>query len=417
MLAMKLVSQNRPARSGDCPINPSNDAKMRGAVSKENLALGKPATQSSVSPRWSANETPQVEARGAVNGIVDGSQGFCTDREHFPWWQVDLEGICSLSELRIYNRKDWAGRLRRFSILSSLDGSRWVEIFRKADDSVFGAEDLAPYAAQLPGGSVGRFVRIQLHGTEYLHFNECEIFGQMALPQELPALESRFDARLAAEIERMRRPAEQTNPLDIDIELALTQGAFPFPYSELIRTQARQWILQFAAPGGVGAEAGVFRGHFSEVILQVLTPTKLYLIDPWEKLGQFFDWGGEYTVNKTLPTFTTRRDAELRARKFPDTETIIVEDFFPQCKDRILEPLDWIYIDSSHDYDQTMLELTESAKLVKPGGMILGDDFYPMTTVAHHGVARAVNRFTSTHPFEFVAAGPQAQWCIRRTAQ
>src|ERR1022692_1880367 len=145
--------------------------------SRTNLARGKPATQSSVSVRWSMGDTPQSDARGANNGAVDGTQGFHTEKEPFPWWQVDLETICSLREVRLYNRKGWADHLRHFSILASLDGSCWLELFQKTDDSAFGEKKLVPYIAQLPSGSVGRFVRIQLRATNYLFFNECQVFG------------------------------------------------------------------------------------------------------------------------------------------------------------------------------------------------------------------------------------------------
>jgi hypothetical protein len=383
-----------------------------------NLALGKPATQSSVSARWSALQAPEEDARGANDGVIDGSQGFCTDLEPFPWWQVDLQRICGLHEVRLYNRKDWAGRLRNFSIQASLDGERWLELSRKADGRVFGHQDLTPYVASLPKGTVGRFVRIQLLGTGYLHFNECEIFGAAVAPEHIRALTADFDQRLEddrAEQEQWRETLPQSmSAVDIDVELSRTQRRFPFPLGELKRTEERAWILRHAPKGGVGAEVGVFRGHFSEVILGALTPKKLYLIDPWEKQGKFFGWGGGYTNDMSLPTAVARRDAELRARKFPDTEVVIVEDFFPACRDRILEPLDWIYIDSSHDFDQTLLELTQSAEIVKPGGLIMGDDFVPLATQAHQGVARAVNTFVSSQPFEFVAAGLHEQWCIRR---
>jgi hypothetical protein len=383
-----------------------------------NLARGKPATQSSVSAEWSASQVPEEDARGANNGVIDGAQGFCTEKEPYPWWQVDLERVCHLHEVRLYNRTAAAGRLRNFCILASLDGVRWLELFRKADGQVFGHQDLTPYVAQLPTESVGRFVRIQLLGTNYLHFNECEVLGERANANRVEALSTRFNARVAAEDadhERLlAQLPERMNAADVDAELEFTQRRFPFPQSELKRTQDRAWILQYAAKDGIGAEVGVFRGHFSEVILAKLTPKKLYLVDPWEKQGEFFDWGADYTNGRSLPTAVARRDAELRALRFPATEVIVVEDFFPACRDRILEPLDWIYIDSSHLFDQTLVELTESAKIVKPGAMIMGDDFFPMADHVYQGVARAVNRFVSTEPFEFIAAGPQGQWCIRR---
>ena len=61
----------------------------------KNLALGRPATQSSVS-RWSKFPTPEADAAGAVNGTIDGQPGFHTANEPCPWWQVDLQATYAI---------------------------------------------------------------------------------------------------------------------------------------------------------------------------------------------------------------------------------------------------------------------------------------------------------------------------------
>jgi hypothetical protein len=198
-------------------------------------------------------------------------------------------------------------------------------------------------------------------------------------------------------------------------ELAANQAKYPFPKWSLAGTTARRWILSGIPAGGVGAEIGVFRGHFSEVILQTLRPRKFYMVDPWTKLGEFFPWADEYTALGKLPTALARREAQLRASKFANSQTVMIEDGFPNCIAQIDEPLDWIYIDSSHKYEDTLLELKAAATILKPDGVIIGDDFYPDRAAYHHGVFRAVNEFVKTTLFEFVAGGPNAQWMLRRS--
>lgn len=144
----------------------------------DNLARGRPATQSSVSP-WSRRNDLQADASGANNGVIDGQCGFHTDHEDFPWWQVDLESRCELFEMRLHNRIDYPERLRHFRVLLSLDAIRWKPVHSKEDDAVFGASILDPYIFQFPPATVARFVRIELVGTDYLHFCECEIIGQV----------------------------------------------------------------------------------------------------------------------------------------------------------------------------------------------------------------------------------------------
>src|SRR5215469_2470915 len=89
-----------------------------------NVALNRPATQSSVSI-WSRAKAPEGDAAGAVNGRLDGEAGFHTERESSPWWQVDLGEVYGISEVRIFNRKTCAHRLRKFSVLGSLNGRAW----------------------------------------------------------------------------------------------------------------------------------------------------------------------------------------------------------------------------------------------------------------------------------------------------
>jgi hypothetical protein len=380
---------------------------------RENLAVGQPATQSSISQRWSARATRWEDARRANKGVANGKQGCHTDRQPFPWWQVDLGGVCRLSEVLIYNRKEDAERLRHFSILTSLDAARWLELYRKTDDDVFGARYLVPFVAKLPEGSVGRFVRIQANVTDFMHFSECAVYGQLAAEAELPALEACLEAGMTSEARRMCEPFTGTTHRDINLELLLSRRLLPFQATALQRNQARDWILDYVAEGGIAAEVGVFRGLFSEIILRKAKPTKFYLVDPWTKLGEFFEIGGGYSNFGLLPTALARREAELRTRKFPDTESVIVEEFFPEGASSIAEPLDWIYLDASHTYERTKIELEGCARLLKPGGLILGDDFWALPGAPFPGVVRAVREFVKREPFEFVAAGPHGQWCVR----
>ena len=147
-----------------------------------NLARNKPATQSSVS-QWSHSQHVEEDAAGAVNGLITGHYGFHTDLEDAAWWQVDLENLFSLREIRIFNRRDQAGRLLHFSILGSVSGIDWSTIYMKTDDTVFGQSDWQPFVAHLSGEMV-RFVRIQQNEREFLHFDECLIYGSPTDPRE-----------------------------------------------------------------------------------------------------------------------------------------------------------------------------------------------------------------------------------------
>lgn len=146
----------------------------------ENVALNRPATQSSVS-EWSKG-TAHEDAAGGNNGLIDGISGFHTAMETGPWWQVDCEVQCELNEIRLYNRRDCAERLRHFRIFISRDGMQWACVHEKTDDSVFGSDQIVPYSFSCSEGTVARYVRVQLIGTNYLHFSECEVRGKALSP-------------------------------------------------------------------------------------------------------------------------------------------------------------------------------------------------------------------------------------------
>ncbi len=192
----------------------------------------------------------------------------------------------------------------------------------------------------------------------------------------------------------------------------------PFPEGEIKRLENRTWILNYAAKSGVGAELGVFRGHFSAVLAETLKPAKLYLVDPWTKIGHTFGWGknSQYTNFDTLTTQQAYDEVAERVAKFRNHIDInIVEDYSVPFLDRTEQQFDWVYLDTSHKYNDTLNELRGIDRRLKPDGVILGDDWHPNPDHMHHGVFRAVRDFVREQPYEIVAAGPAAQWAIRRT--
>ena len=180
------------------------------------------------------------------------------------------------------------------------------------------------------------------------------------------------------------------------------------------RYAKRLWVLDLLDKGGVGVEVGVFRGQFSAHICARAKPRKLYLIDPWTLTGETFGWGKEYTSFGTLRTAVAREEAELRTALYPTVETVMIEGFFPQCANQITETLDWAYLDSSHQYDRTLTELAALEPMLKPDGIIAGDDWNTNPESPHYGVSQAVKEVVAQGQWELIKAGPGLQWANRR---
>ena len=169
------VNWGDPVAQGDLRALGANaDPKT---VYFNNLARGKPASQSSDAEGGSA-------AR-AVDGIVDGNWAAAstthTNGEATPWWEVDLGSEQRIHAVRLWNRTDCcADRLSNFHVLVSrtpMTGKSLATLL--ADSSVTRVQvtGAAGRVSTLMPAASGRYVRIQLAGTNVLSLSEVEVFG------------------------------------------------------------------------------------------------------------------------------------------------------------------------------------------------------------------------------------------------
>ena len=135
----------------------------------------------------------EADAAGAVDGVKDGGFGFHTDRQKEPWWQVDLQQVHSLHRALVFNRSTAQERARHLVLQISVDGKAWQSVY-KHDGSLFeGPRNKKPLQISL-GGRQGRFVRIRIDDTNWLHLSEVEVYGILDKDKNLalgkPALQS-----------------------------------------------------------------------------------------------------------------------------------------------------------------------------------------------------------------------------------
>ncbi len=122
----------------------------------------------------------------AVDGVidtVDGSAICHTQNDSEAWWEIDFGAIAQeIDTVRIHNRGGaTASRLQNFSVFVSDDpfSSKSVAATR-AQGGVweYHHPGEAGPVLPVPVGRSGRFVRIQLNGTNYLHMTEVvTVFG------------------------------------------------------------------------------------------------------------------------------------------------------------------------------------------------------------------------------------------------
>jgi hypothetical protein len=168
----QLLQSTKSLRSSRNIILQEFEARYR----TDNLALNKPATQSSVS-EWSIGSSPELDAKTANDGNIRGYRCFHTALEPNPWWQVDMECRCRIHTIAVFNREDMTARLTRFDIQVSDNAKEWQIAHSRTDDAVWG-DDGAPLIISFPKPISARFVRLVLNGTNFLHFRELQIFGE-----------------------------------------------------------------------------------------------------------------------------------------------------------------------------------------------------------------------------------------------
>jgi hypothetical protein len=154
-----------------------------GSSSVVHLAMGRPAAQSSTLPGYNT-----TSAREAVDGNTNGdfSNGSVshTNRDTNAWWQVDLGTSANIGSIVIWNRTDCCSeRLNDYWVFVSDTPFRATDTpatlkSRAGTWSCHQTAVPAPSTKISVTGGRGRYVRVQLSGTNYLSLAEVQVFGQ-----------------------------------------------------------------------------------------------------------------------------------------------------------------------------------------------------------------------------------------------
>jgi len=179
----------------------------------------------------------------------------------------------------------------------------------------------------------------------------------------------------------------------------------------------REDFLNFLPKHSIGAEIGVFKGEFSEKILMVVKPKKLHLIDGWHKIyGEYYPWISFDTNMRVLKTTEAYNQTIKVLEKYNAKKIckVHVEDDLV-CLRKINDNyFDWVYLDSSHEYEHTISELELLKDKVKDTGIILGHDWRPSPEHYHHEVYKAVNEFCEKNNWILFKLDNHAQWAIKK---
>jgi hypothetical protein len=160
--------------------DPSKSASAAVTLSSTvNLALGKAASQSST--------FSTAVAANAVDGNTDGDyyHGSITHTNGEPnsWWQVDLGASDTIGTITIWNRTDASGdRLNDYWVFVSdtafQNNDTPATLQNRAGTWSIHQTTVPNPSFSFPVNTHGRYVRVQLTGTNYLHLAEVQVFGR-----------------------------------------------------------------------------------------------------------------------------------------------------------------------------------------------------------------------------------------------
>jgi len=104
----------------------------------------------------------------------------------------------------------------------------------------------------------------------------------------------------------------------------------------------REQLLRLLPKNGIVAEIGVDKGEFSEKILNITMPQKLYLIDNW----------GSKRYHQQLRKMVENKFKEEIKKGRVEIKVGLSTEMFNNFEDNYF---DWIYIDTSHSYQTTKI--------------------------------------------------------------
>lgn len=156
----------------------------------------------------------------------------------------------------------------------------------------------------------------------------------------------------------------------------------------------------------VGAEVGVRKGDFSEVLLKANKSLHLTCIDPWVSYRGKDGTKCSDDRQQSYYDCCKERLSEYSVEFMRTTSQKALNNFPDGC-------LDFVYLDAIHDFDSTITDIISWSNKVKLGGIVSGHDY---VHYYHFGVIEAVNAYTRAHNiFQwYVTSEKEPSWFFQK---
>jgi len=157
----------------------------------------------------------------------------------------------------------------------------------------------------------------------------------------------------------------------------------------------REDIVSIIPNKAIGAELGVFEGDYSQILLDSKKFSKLYLVDLFDGVASS---GDKYGNNiKTYTNASLLFDHNIK-RFANNPQVEILKQNSVSFLNSVNNYLDFVYIDTVHTYEFTLLELEAARSAVKKGGIISGHDYNEQY---YRGLVNAVSEFCQKYKLKY----------------
>jgi RHS repeat-associated protein len=158
------------------------EVQILGVTPPNNVALNKTATQSST-PAWGNPASKAVD--GNTDGVWANGSVTHTDSNLNAWWQVDLGQVETIGTIKIWNRVEAPERLTSFYVFVSdqpFTSTDLTTTQNQSGVSSYYTSAQCGFPTELAIYRTGRYIRVQLSGTNYLSIAEVQIFTGPSTP-------------------------------------------------------------------------------------------------------------------------------------------------------------------------------------------------------------------------------------------
>lgn len=145
-------------------------------------------------------------------------------------------------------------------------------------------------------------------------------------------------------------------------------------------------------------ELGVMYGDFSAMLYDMLKPSELLLIDPFEISEQRYPDTGD--GEQITTAYSTETEYQGVVERFKANERIIIDRGYSYnvVNDYKDNSFSLIYIDACHLYECVKKDLNDWLPKLEKDGLMCGHDYFE----GFAGVIQAVDEFCAEHDFEMI---------------